>query len=341
MNFNKLIKKTMFKCPPALWSIRHLFHSYPLVFMYHRFSGVDDNNPNLCSIDGRLFGQHLDEILKYYQIETLEYCLEYYSEKGFWPKKTAVITVDDGHRDFYYYAYPELKKRNIKATFFVTVKFVEKSIWLWPDKVNYTIYNSNICNISFQEIDNGRSFDLTDSYMKNDFLLKFTEFCKKISDENKCKAIAELEEKLELHVPDSPTIEYDSVSWCELKELSEYGIEIGSHTMTHPILSRISKEKLSYEITESKNILEDKLSVPIKSFCYPNSLPQDISDDVVEITKASGYLGAVHDFGIRVSDPFLIPRSGASKDFFDFMCKVNRLEHLGMAIRFFWGKGIL
>ena len=64
-------------------------------------------------------------ISKKYKVITFGECVIHFNKNGVWPKKSAVVTVDDGYRDFYQYAYPELKRLNLPATFFVTVNFVD------------------------------------------------------------------------------------------------------------------------------------------------------------------------------------------------------------------------
>ena len=51
----------------------------------------------------------------------------------------AVITVDDGYRDFYDIAFPVLREEGVPATFFVTTGFIDGQIWLWPDLLEYAL----------------------------------------------------------------------------------------------------------------------------------------------------------------------------------------------------------
>lgn len=111
------------------------------------------------------------------------------------------------------------------------------------------------------------------------------------------------------------------------------GIEIGSHTMSHPILSRIGSGRLQEEIGTSRAILEEKLRAPIRTFCYPNGQPGDINDEVVSTVRDAGYVGAPYFFDLTKWDPYLVPRMGVSNDRGDFLAKLNGLEMMGMKIR--------
>ena len=59
------------------------------------------------------------------------------------------------------------------------------------------------------------------------------------------------------------------LSWSELAEMAEAGFSIGAHTLTHPDLTRLSYERASHEMKESRDRLADKLGVAVRSFAYP------------------------------------------------------------------------
>lgn len=59
------------------------------------------------------------------------------------------------------------------------------------------------------------------------------------------------------------------LNWEEIREISAEGIEFGSHTKTHPDLTRISKEAMENEIIGSKAELDDVLGIETASFAYP------------------------------------------------------------------------
>ena len=60
------------------------------------------------------------------------------------------------------------------------------------------------------------------------------------------------------------------MSWDELREMDAAGMEIGGHTRTHPMLSKITEDvKLDYEIKEPKEIIERELGHAIVAFAYP------------------------------------------------------------------------
>lgn len=59
------------------------------------------------------------------------------------------------------------------------------------------------------------------------------------------------------------------LSWSEIRELSEYGIDFGSHTRTHPDLTKLPLELIEAELSESKASIEDALGSKVDTFAYP------------------------------------------------------------------------
>src|SRR5690242_7109708 len=59
------------------------------------------------------------------------------------------------------------------------------------------------------------------------------------------------------------------VTRSQMLELVGMGMEIGSHSMTHPILTELSNRDIDREMLQSRVMLEDLLGMPIPSFCYP------------------------------------------------------------------------
>jgi peptidoglycan/xylan/chitin deacetylase (PgdA/CDA1 family) len=56
---------------------------------------------------------------------------------------------------------------------------------------------------------------------------------------------------------------------AQLREISRYGIEIGSHTVTHPCLPYLDQTDLVRELTESKNVLEGIIDKRVSTISFP------------------------------------------------------------------------
>ena len=79
------------------------------------------------------------------------------------------------------------------------------------------------------------------------------------------------------------------MNWDEIREMSEYGIEFGAHTMTHINLSKKSLEEASEEIINSRIILEQKLKKDISFFAYPYGKQTDGIQNIVQNEFAGAF----------------------------------------------------
>ncbi len=111
---------------------------------------------------------------------------------------------------------------------------------------------------------------------------------------------------------------------AQVRDWLAAGNEIGSHTRTHPRLSRISPEQAKEEIFASKKILEDRFGVPIRHFCYPYG---DFSPRVRDLVEEAGYVTAVTtEWGVwGGGDPLLVNRIGARAHSLNFRNVFRRL----------------
>jgi peptidoglycan/xylan/chitin deacetylase (PgdA/CDA1 family) len=127
--------------------------------------------------------------------------------------------------------------------------------------------------------------------------------CVTCADRHAPLDVPELRAELEAH-PD----ELATLSWAQLRELTELGIEIGSHTMRHPHLTALADEELAYELGESRRRIEDELARPCHFLAYPYG---EHDARVRRATQAAGYQAA---FALpaaeRLGDPFQVGRVG-------------------------------
>ena len=72
----------------------------------------------------------------------------------------------------------------------------------------------------------------------------------------------------------------------QIKDWLDAGMNIGSHSLNHKDLTKISNNEVSTEISESKKILEDAFLVNIDNFCYPYG---KLNEAIVREVKKSGY----------------------------------------------------
>ena len=96
-------------------------------------------------------------------------------------------------------------------------------------------------------------------------------------------------------------------SWNDIRDLSAAGMKIGSHSMTHPRLTQISKAGLQREILDSKKMISDKLGKDIETFAIPYG---DKNKKVIAYILESGYqYCCISDHGTHQTGDRIIPRN--------------------------------
>jgi len=86
------------------------------------------------------------------------------------------------------------------------------------------------------------------------------------------------------------------MTWQEVREIRARGIQIGSHTVTHPELYKLSPREVEYEVRQSKETIEDELGEAIRSFSYPYAFPEQDKKFTVrlrEMLETHGYENGV------------------------------------------------
>jgi hypothetical protein len=117
-------------------------------------------------------------------------------------------------------------------------------------------------------------------------------------------------------LPEQAPAKYAPCTWAELREMAGSLVEIGSHTVTHPILSSITDEESWKELTESRRQIEEALGTQVRSFCFPNGQPEDYRASQVKEVQEAGYnCAVVADFDLvqNGADPYRLPRIGMER----------------------------
>lgn len=106
-------------------------------------------------------------------------------------------------------------------------------------------------------------------------------------------------------------IDIQPLNWQQIREISDNGIEIGSHTLSHPNLTNLDRRAAEKEISDSKKKIEDMIGKKVRYFAYPFGSRQAFSDPVKQIVRDSGYERAytnIMGFNDADTDPYELRR---------------------------------
>jgi peptidoglycan/xylan/chitin deacetylase (PgdA/CDA1 family) len=118
------------------------------------------------------------------------------------------------------------------------------------------------------------------------------------------------------------------LSWRQIKEISGSGVEIGSHTLSHPDLTKLSRDAAYREISESKKKIEDATGRKVRYFAYPFGSARAFNGRIKQLVKESGYERAytnIMGFNGAGSDPYELRRIRvySNDNMFRFKMKVK------------------
>jgi peptidoglycan/xylan/chitin deacetylase (PgdA/CDA1 family) len=304
-----------------------------VILMYHRFRAEADG----ISTSARCFAEQLDYLTEHYEVVPLSVLAGYLASGDPVPPGLAAVTIDDGYRDCFDIAYPILRERNIPATAFVVTDFVDQATWLWTDKVRYLTSRASSSLLEAHIEDHSLRIKLDGDISRLKGAEQVNTELKMIADEAKDNAIREIAAFLEVPLPDAPPAEFFPLTWEQVREMDSNGIEIGSHTVTHPILTKISGERLRYELGESRSRLESELGRKVELLGYPNGN----HNSAVQLEAArAGYKCAVSaDYGLNDanSNPLALKRIHTEHSIAHFVKNTSGFEQFRNRFSYFGG----
>lgn len=224
---------------------------------------------------------------------------------GTLPVRSACVTFDDGYADNVTVALPILHQRGVPATFFLATGFIDGGR-MWNDSVIETIRRAQGDTLDARCI-RLDTLSISTIGLRREAIERVLAALKYLPLEERQKRVEELAAQA------SPSLPSDLMMTAEqVRHLRSSGMEIGAHTVTHPILAQLSSERADSEIRDSKRRLEAITGNPVALFAYPNGKPgRDYRQEHVGMVKRLGFEAAVstaRGVAHAASDPFQLPR---------------------------------
>jgi peptidoglycan/xylan/chitin deacetylase (PgdA/CDA1 family) len=226
---------------------------------------------------------------------------------GTLPRRAVCVTFDDGYANNCEVAQPILASRGIPATVFVAPGFLDGGR-MFNDTVIETVRRAP-ARLDLRPLDLG-VHDLPDPAARRrliDELLRQLKYHPLVERHRRIEAIVQI---AGVRLPDDLMMTRDQV-----RKLHRCGIEIGAHTMDHPILASIDDDEARSQIERSKAVLEQIVGAPVLTFAYPNGKPRrDFDARHVAMARQAGFKCAVTTaWGAAggACDPFQVPRVAA------------------------------
>lgn len=206
---------------------------------------------------------------------------------GTLPARAASITFDDGYADNFEVATPILQRHGLTATFFIATGFLDGGR-MWNDTIIETVRGGTSPLLDFSSLNLGRHPVATLAGKRAAITalidqIKYRPVARRISITEQIARLAPVQLPQDL-----------MMTSLQVKAMHQAGMQIGAHTVSHPILARLDKDQARQEISDSQIFLERLLGERVGLFAYPNGKPgEDYSSETVEVVRSLGFDAAV------------------------------------------------
>lgn len=270
--------------------------------MYHYVRDNDTVPPyGYYHLDVADFRRQLDYFTENYRILDRETFLDTVRGKRLPRDDDILLTFDDGLRDHHEHVLPELTDRGLWGLFYVsagpyldgTVLDVHRTHALLGahdgaavSEALTDILTETMLSAEYREQFESVVYEKQDNKSAVERAKRLLNYY--IDDKARTDVLDEVEQRL-FDEPLSPDEIY--MSRADIQDLVEAGMHVGSHSVTHTVMSKRSPEAQQQELTRSFQFLEDVLGeIPVRSYCHPYGGSHSYTDEMLALLEEAGCL---------------------------------------------------
>ena len=224
-------------------------------------------------------------------------------KSGSLPARAACITFDDGYADNHDVALPILQRHGLPATFFIATGFLDGGR-MWNDTV---IESVRLSASSVLDLGALGCFAIRTPQEKAVAIAAIIRQIKYMPGAERLATTEGIASTAHVQPPGNLMM-----TSAQVKAMRHANMQIGAHTVSHPILARLSDDQARAEMRGSKDFLEHLLGGRVGLFAYPNGKPgEDYNAQSVALAQEIGFDAAVstHWGAARARcDLFQVPR---------------------------------
>jgi peptidoglycan/xylan/chitin deacetylase (PgdA/CDA1 family) len=205
-------------------------------------------------------------------------------------RKFVCYTLDDGYRDNLQHAAPVFQKHSVPYTVFVTPGFVDRERTIWWETLEQLL--NDVSEFTF---DFGNGLEPVSCANRDSKITAFDRIATYVETASEDLAIGQIDKAAAACGFDPKSIvDAEIMSRAELTLLLKDPLaSLGAHTMTHPNLARVCKERLGDEMRQSADATSKYLGKPVTTFSYPYGGKKAVSGRETQAAKDCGFAVAV------------------------------------------------
>ena len=299
-----------------------------MILVYHRVA-EGNVDPWALGVSPAHFAQQLRVLKTIADPVSLESLVNAKSDREL-PPRPVCVTFDDGYADNLFAAKPALKTYRVPGTVFITPGYLGVPENLWWDELAKLILDPasrlEELRLSLKGYKHAWVFPQVQGSLgspdphcnwrawepipgpRQAAYLEIYEVLVKLSDPEREQAM----EQLRRGATYTDRRQHRAMTEDEVRELAEGElVQIGAHTLTHPILAQLTPEQQQQEIAGSKSRLEALIGRTITTFAYPYGKKNHYNRHTVDTVRTTGFACACSNFGglvTRSSNRFQLPR---------------------------------
>lgn len=232
----------------------------------------------------------LDEFLKLlktrYEVMSLSDLVRRITERQALDFDSVAVTIDDGYRNNLSIGLPVFQDHKVPVTLYIATGYVGTSRMLPMETLAYVLLSTSNQEVEWP-LNSGQVFTLSPLSGRALANRQIGAVLKTLSPSKLEFEIASLAERLSVDLREAPRT---MLNWDEVRQLDASGVEIGSHAVSHNIMSRMPFDEACSELLQSKDVIERNLGKTVRHFAFPNGRVEDFNDELRSYAEGIGYI---------------------------------------------------
>lgn len=272
--------------------MRSLLQGDVPILAYHRVCELEDErsfpfDPELVSATPAMFRWQMEYVARHFDPISFADLGAALDGGVPLPARPILVTFDDGYLDNYTEAFPILLDTGVPATIFVATGYLGNEELFWYERVAYGLYRTPELDVQVGGMPT--RLDLSNRPARRAAAVGVVEYLKSIPDAQRRELLARLAAQVDLRVQPEDLAHCRPMNWEHVVEMDAAGIEFGSHTVSHPVLSQLDASNLVDELVVSRRQLQQALGTAPEVIAYPFGGPHDFNEQVIAAVADAGY----------------------------------------------------
>lgn len=303
-----------------------------LILLYHRVA-APPTDPQLLSVKPERFAGHLAYLSRHFEVVSLKEFVQRMPKAGTGSRLVA-LTFDDGYADNLTHAKPILESFKVPATVFVSTAALETgSAFWWDDLEHLLLHPSSLPSSVALDIDGQRlEWDLgedaeytqdkfeahktwnvlhrEDPTLRHGLYRVLCRLLRPTMEDTRKRTLSTL--RIWAGRAEDRCCEVRMLRGADVRQLADGPwVEIGAHTVSHPVLGNLTLDAQRREIESSKHGLEAVVGRSVNTFAYPYGTKADYTNATAALVEEEGFALACSNYPEAVtptSDVYQLPR---------------------------------